>query len=76
MGKAGISYKNRVHLCTERITEKMEMLTLNQYIEEKLKMLSRDFKIKPSLEEKAHMYELTSEIAVDNYAHTLLIKYL
>lgn len=54
----------------------MEMLTLNQYIEEKLKMLSRDFKIKPSLEEKAHMYELTSEIAVDNYAHTLLIKYL
>ena len=53
----------------------MEM-TISQYIEAKLKMLSKDFKIKPTLEEKAHMYELTSEISVDNYAHTLLIKYL
>lgn len=53
----------------------MEM-TLNEYINEKLKMLNKDFKIKPSMEEKAHMYELTSEISVDNYAHTLLIKYL
>lgn len=53
----------------------MEM-TLEQYINDKLKMLSKDFRIKPTLEEKTHMLSLTSEISVDNYAHTLLIKYL
>lgn len=53
----------------------MEM-TLNEYINEKLKILRRDFKINPTLEEKTHMLSLTSEILVDNYAHALLIKYL
>ena len=53
----------------------MEM-TISQYIEEKLKILRRDFKINPTLEEKTHMLSLTSEILVDNYAHALLIKYL
>lgn len=51
-------------------------LTLEQYIEEKLKMLKVEFKIRPKCFEIDHLKSLTSEIQVDNYVRDLYKKYL
>ena len=47
-------------------------IPLPQYIKEKIKMLNRDFLIKLTSEDIAHFNELTSEIAVDNFAMQLI----
>lgn len=46
------------------------------YISEKIRMLEGGFRIWITPEEKAHFYQLETEIAVDNYAHDILIKKL
>lgn len=51
-------------------------LTLEQYIEEKLKMLRTEFKVFPKCFEIEHFKELKNEIQVDNYVRSLLKKYL
>ena len=47
---------------------------LKSYIKGKIKMLERDFRIYPTKEELAHFQELKTEIAVDNYALTLIMR--
>lgn len=42
-----------------------------QYIKEKIKLL-KDFGIKLNKKQLAHINSLTTEIAVDNYAHDLI----
>lgn len=49
-----------------------KQLTLAQYIEGKIRMLRNDFKVRINKQIIAHFYSLKSEIAVDNYAQTLL----
>ena len=49
---------------------------LELYIEEKIKMLKRDFRIRLSDAEAAHIHSLKTEIAVDNFCHTLFMKRL
>lgn len=48
---------------------------LKSYIKGKIKMLERDFRIQLTSVERLHFYELKSEIAVDNYALTLIRAY-
>lgn len=45
---------------------------LKMYIEEKISMLKEEFLFKLTAEEIAHFRELKSEIAVDQYARTIL----
>lgn len=40
--------------------------TPKKYVEAKLKILSRDFRIKATEEEIAHLNTLTTQIAIDN----------
>lgn len=47
-------------------------MPLPQYIKAKLKMIQKEFMIKMTAEQIAHMQSLKSEIAVDNYAHDLI----
>lgn len=49
---------------------------LKQYINDKIKLLVREFFINLTTEEIAHFWELTTEKEVDRYAKRLLIKYL
>ena len=51
---------------------------MQDYIEGKLEMLTseREFGFKLSESETDYMYSLTTEIAIDNYARTLIHKYL
>lgn len=49
---------------------------LQKYIKERIKLLERDFKIRLSKAEKEHFYELTTEIAVDNFARDIIRKKL
>ncbi len=46
------------------------------YIKEKIKMLRKDFHIRLTDEEIAHIHSLETEIAVDNYCHDLFMKLL
>ena len=47
-------------------------MSLKQYINFKLRILQRDFKLALTDEQIDHMKSLTSEIQVDNYARRLL----
>lgn len=49
-----------------------QQVTLKQYIKEKIRMLKKDFFIKLTDEQIAHMKSLKNEIQVDNYAHDLI----
>lgn len=51
-------------------------MTLDEYIENKLNMLEYEFHFKLNGSEISRMHELKSEIAVDNFAHSLILKYL
>lgn len=46
------------------------------YVEQKINMLVNDFYIRLTDEEKRHFYTLTSEYAIDQYAHDLIMKKL
>lgn len=50
--------------------------TLEQYIEEKITMLKRDFKIRITPDDKDKFYDCKTEIAVDNYARSLFMNRL
>lgn len=43
-----------------------------QYIRDKIHFLKKEFNIDLTPQEFVHMYELKSEIAVDNFAKTLI----
>ena len=49
---------------------------LKKFINEKIRMLRKDFKMKLTDEEKEHMRGLENEIQVDQYAHNLLMNKL
>lgn len=51
-------------------------IPLPQYIAHKISMLQSNFKLKLTEAEIAHMESLQTEIAVDNYAHSLIMKKL
>lgn len=53
----------------ERVIE----IPLSQYINDKIDMLRRDFKMRLSRAEIEHMQSLATETAVDNFAHTLFM---
>lgn len=57
---------------TPESNARLHKLTLKQYINQKIRILQRDFKVYLTDEQMDHMKSLTSEIQVDNYAHTLL----
>ena len=62
------------HHCVQRsffLTERKS--NMKSYINEKLKMLRGEFYLNISDEEEAHMRSLKTEIAVDNYAHSLIV---
>lgn len=48
---------------------------MSEYIEEKIRVL-KELGIKLNKEQKNHMCSLNSEIAIDNYAHDLIIKHI
>lgn len=48
-------------------------IPLPRYIKQKIKMLNRDFYIRLTDEDIRHFNELTTEIAVDNFAHQLIL---
>ena len=48
-------------------------MTLKQYIESKIRMLTRDFLIELTEEEIDYMHSLTSEVAVDTFAHNIFM---
>ena len=56
--------------------EELNNMPLPRYITHKISMLQSNFKLKLTEAEIAHMEALTSEIAVDNYAHALIMKKL
>ena len=45
---------------------------METYIEQKIKMLKKDFHIRLTTTETKHMQNLTTEISVDNYVRTLI----
>jgi hypothetical protein len=49
--------------------ERTVEITLEEYINNKIDMLRRDFKIRLSRAEIEYMQSLTTETAVDNFAH-------
>ena len=49
---------------------------LKRYIKEKLKMLQEEFLIQLTETEIEHMQNLKTELAVDQYAHTLFFNKL
>lgn len=56
--------------------ERTVEITLEEYINNKIDMLRRDFKIRLSRAEIEYMQSLTTETAVDNFAKDLFGKYL
>lgn len=44
-----------------------------QYAQEKIELLREDFRMDLTAHEIQHMMQLTSEVAVDQYAHTLIM---
>ena len=53
--------------------ERAVEVPLKDYIYDKIDMLRREFKMKLTKGEIAYMESLTTEIAVDNFAHTLFM---
>lgn len=49
-------------------------MSLDEYIEEKLRMLKKDFHMKLTKSEIEHMKGLKNDIQVDNYARDLFRK--
>ena len=49
---------------------------METYIAQKIKMLRKDFHIRLTKAEILHMQALKTEISVDNYARTLILKKL
>lgn len=47
-------------------------ITLPEHIKRKIKILTRDFKIKLTDEQISHMCSLKTFIQVDNYAHQII----
>lgn len=54
----------------------IEFTTPEKYIEKKLKILLRDFKIRPSYKEVDHLYSLKTQTAIDNAFHKIIFDYL
>ena len=48
--------------------------TLKAYVKEKIKILERDFCIRLTPEDIRHFNELKTEIAVDNFALSLIMR--
>lgn len=44
----------------------------NQFIEAKIKMLYKEFKIKPTAEEISHLYELKTEVDINAAVKTII----
>ena len=55
--------------------ETKKLTPVQKYAKAKIKFLEQ-FGIYPNKEETDHFYELTTEIAVDNFAHDLFINKL
>lgn len=49
---------------------------MEAYIAQKIKMLRKDFNIRLTTTEIKHMKSLQTEVSVDNYARTLILKKL
>lgn len=47
------------------------MDSMTAYVKEKIRLITREFYIHLSAAEKAHMYNLPNEIAVDNYVRQI-----
>lgn len=60
-------------MTSKEMTLDYHCVSLHQYIEDKITLLQEDFRIKLTAEEIYNMRQLTSEIAVDQYAHTLIM---
>jgi hypothetical protein len=43
-----------------------------KYIKAKVKILKRDFCIKPTKEEEEHLYELATQISIDNAIQSII----
>lgn len=56
------------------IDHRVAVLPLKQYIEEKIDMITDEFRIYLREEEKAHFRSLKSEIEVDHYARDILLR--
>lgn len=54
----------------------LKTVPLPQYIEDKIRMLQKDFYIRPRAHELKHLRSLKSEMAVDRYIRDLFNKYL
>lgn len=52
------------------------MDTLKQYKKEKIKLLTREFCVPMSDEQKEHLNNLETEISIDNYALKLIFDHL
>ncbi len=52
------------------------MDTLKQYKKEKIKLLTREFCVPMSDEQKEHLNALETEISIDNYALQLIFNHL
>lgn len=57
-------------------TPMIKAVPLPKYIEIKIKMLRKDFCIKPNADELTHLRSLKSEMSVDRYVRDLFNKYL
>ncbi len=53
--------------------EDTHKVPIGTYIEQKIKMLKKDFHIRLTTTETEYMQTLTTEISVDNYARTLIL---
>lgn len=60
-------------MTSKEMTLSYHNIPLWQYIQEKIEMLSDEFKIDLTASEKHDMMMCTSEIAVDNYAHKIIM---
>ena len=45
--------------------------TVEQYVEAKIKILKRDFRVNPTDEEINHLYTLKTQTAIDNACHSI-----
>lgn len=64
----------RSHSRPSKILVDTQSKTLKQYIEEKIDMITDEFRIYLREEEKAHFRSLKSEIEVDHYARDILLR--
>ena len=54
--------------------QELKTIPLPTYKREKIRMLTQDFRIKMTAEEKAHLNDLPTEVAVDRYARDLFMR--